>query len=99
MIKIEKERVLDVLDLNPAYLIGKEIMLKGWGAGVKIVDVNLKCTHLKIEEPGGMTIRWINVNELEDKIMFDNFDVSNNHRITVGSVGRLHDALEKLQGQ
>jgi hypothetical protein len=93
MIKVEKERVLEILELNPAYLIGKEILLTGWGAGVRIIDVNLKCTHIKIEESGGMSIRWMNVDELEDKITFDNFGVSNNRIITIKT---LNDMLEKL---
>lgn len=94
MIKISKERVVEVLNLNPVFLIGKEIMLKDWGSSCKILDVNLKCTHIKIAEPSGMTIRWINLDELEDEILFDEFGVAHNKMITIKT---LNDMIENCK--
>jgi hypothetical protein len=90
MIKVEKERVLEVLGLNPAYLIGREILLKNYGNSAKIIDINLKCTHLKLEFPDRST-KWIGTDELENIMIFDEFDISHNCMI---SVKLIVDALQ-----
>lgn len=63
MINIDKSRLLEVIELNPSMLIGKEIISKNIGEASKIIDINLKCTYILIFQPSNMTYRWINVND------------------------------------
>lgn len=85
MIKTEKKVVMEMLELNPSFLIGKEIMLKNTDKdSVKIKDVNLKCTHILIEKPTS-SLEWINVNNLEDEVLFNNFN-NYNKRITINTI-------------
>ncbi len=77
MIKISKKRVMEILELNPSFLIGKSLFLSNHdGNDVKIVDVNLKGTHIKVECLNS-SIRWIDASSLENEITFDTFTPSN----------------------
>jgi len=80
MIKIPKDEILRIVEINPAIFIGKEIMLEN--NSVKIIDVNLKCTHFNIQNITTKSTEWININELPDEIIFDSFG-SNNLYITI----------------
>lgn len=82
MINIDKSRLLEALDFNPSMLIGKEIISKNIEAS-KIIDINLKCTHILIEQRSNKTSKWINVNDLDDNVIFDSFDRYNEPRITI----------------
>lgn len=88
MIKIPKEEILKIIEINPAFFIGKEMMLEN--NSVKIIDVNLKCTHFNIEKCTSST-EWIDVNKLPNEIVFDNFS-SNNLYI---SIKTLTDIIKK----
>jgi len=84
MIKIKKNIVIEVIKLNPSLLIGKEIMLKSTdNDSVKIKDVNLSCTHIFIEKLNSLV--WIDINDLEDEILFNQFN-SDKPRITVNTI-------------
>ncbi len=74
MLKIKKESILATIELHPASLIGREILLKGSFHSVKIEDVNLKCNQFLIVDPATKETKWINVNDLEDETVFDSFD-------------------------
>ncbi len=88
MIKISKERLLETIELNPSSLIGKNIMLKSTDLdSVEIVDVNLKCTYIKINK-SGIEFKWINVNELEDEILFNSFGFTDFPTVTVKTLIR-----------
>ncbi len=77
MIKISKKRVMEILELNPSFLIGKSLFLSNHdGNDVKIVDVNLKGTRIKVECLNS-SIRWIDASSLENEITFDTFTPSN----------------------
>ena len=90
MITIEKNRILEIVELNPTLLIGKEIISKNINESVmKIVDVNLKCTHIFIETSDG-AFKWINVNDLDDEIIINSLD-SYKPRITLKALLHLYN--------
>lgn len=91
MIKIPKKQVIEVLELNPSYLIGKSLFLSNHDSNdVKIVDVNLKGTHIRVECPD-LCIKWVDANSLENEIIFDHFGPSH----TGISVKTILDLVEK----
>jgi len=90
MIAIEKSRILEILELNPTLLIGKEIISKNLSEStMKIVDVNLKCTHIQVEAPSS-SIEWINVNDLDDEMIINSLD-NYKPRITVKTLLHLYN--------
>lgn len=104
MIKIEKTYLIEVLELNPSYLIGKEILLKGTGENfesseeqsVIIKDVNLKCTHLFIESTTSGWLKWISVERLPDNIIFDNFNMNDIQKVTVLSIANIINKIKAI---
>jgi hypothetical protein len=84
MINIPKDEILAVIEFNPSMLIGKTIISKNIsGSPLKIIDVNLKCTHILIEEPINRTHKWTNVNDLDDNVVFDSFERQDGSQITI----------------
>ena len=74
MITIEKSKILEIIELNPTLLIGKEIISKNVNTNtLKILDVNLKCTHIQVETLSS-SVEWINVNDLDDEIIINSLD-------------------------
>ena len=74
MLKVEKKRIIEIIEMHPTSLIGREILLNR--SSVKIDDVNLKCNMIHILNPVTKEQKWINVNDLEDETVFDNLDPS-----------------------
>ena len=90
MITIEKSRILEIIEFNPTLLIGKEIISKNISTNtLKIIDVNLKCTHIQVETSSS-SIKWINVNDLDDEIIINSLD-SYKPRITIKSLLHLYN--------
>jgi hypothetical protein len=84
MIKIPKSEIVEAMDFNPSMLIGKKIISQTIsGDELQILDVNLKCTHIFVKIPSNETHRWINVNDLDDFVVFDSFDNHDGSRITI----------------
>lgn len=74
MITIERSQFIEIIELNPTLLIGKEITSKNISMNtLKIIDVNLKCTHIQVETLSS-TIKWINVNDLNNEIIINSLD-------------------------
>ncbi len=90
MITIEKSKILEIIELNPTLLIGKEIISKNINTDtLKILDVNLKCTHIQVET-SSPSIKWINVNDLDDEITINSLD-NYKPRITVKTLLHLYN--------
>ncbi len=90
MITIEKSKILEIMEFNPTMLIGKEIISKNINTDtLKILDVNLKCTHIQVET-SSPSIKWINVNDLDDEITINSLD-NYKPRITVKTLLHLYN--------
>jgi len=89
MQNIDKQEILNILEVHPNFFIGKEFLSND--KLYKIKDVNLKSTHFLVENRTTSCTLWIKVDSLEDKITFDNF--STVHPII--SVKTIMDLLNK----
>ncbi len=90
MTTIEKSKILEIIEFNPTLLIGKEIISKNFSTNtLKILDVNLKCTHIQVET-SSTSIKWMNVNDLDDEIIINSLD-SYKPRITIKSLLHLYN--------
>jgi len=71
MQNVDKQEMLNILEVHPNFFIGKEFLSND--KLYKIKDVNLKSTHFLVEDTTTSSVLWLKVDSLDDKITFDSF--------------------------